>query len=66
MAKTTFLEEANLVLKQAGIPLKISNIIDRVMLRGLYKRRGKASTKYNSLYGTLIKAVQGAINVLDE
>ena len=60
MTETTFLEAAYKVLSEVNKPITAQNIIDEVLSRGLWVRRraDRPETAYNSLYGTLIKAVQ--------
>ena len=52
----TFLDGARVVLQQDGGYMHIRDIIEAVERAGLF--RSQAAKKHNSLYGTLIKAVQ--------
>lgn len=54
----TFLEAAQFVLMEAGCPLAAQEIVERVLSKGLCKRKGRPDTAFNSWYGTLIKAVK--------
>lgn len=58
----TFLEAAHFVLRNTHRPLKAREIIKKVLSEKLWKRAGRSDTKYeyNSLYGTLIKAVKSS------
>lgn len=58
MKKRTFLQSAYLVLLDIGGIMTTDQIIKEVFERKLWERRGRSDTAYNSLYGTLIKAVQ--------
>lgn len=58
MKKRTFLQSAYLVLLDVGGIMTADQIIKEVFERKLWERRGRPDTAYNSLYGTLIKAVQ--------
>ena len=53
----TFSEGAYIVLQEKGKYMEIRDIIQETEMRpGFFK--SKATNKYSSLYGTLIKAVQ--------
>ena len=53
----TFLEGAYIVLRERGEYMEVGDIIKETERRpGFF--RSRAANKYNSLYGTLIKAVQ--------
>ena len=54
----TFLDGAFRVLQQYGCYMDIKDIIEEVEKAGLYRSQAKPENKVNSLYGTLIKAVQ--------
>ena len=56
----TFLEAAHFVLRNTSQPLKACEIIKKVLSEKLWKRVGRPDTAYNSLYGTLIKAVKSS------
>ena len=52
----TFLEGACIVLQREGGYMRVEDIIRETENAGFFRSRAK--NKYNSLYGTLIKAVQ--------
>lgn len=58
MKKKTFLEAAHIVLCEADGSMSTRDIIKEVLGRKLWERKGRPDTEYNSLYGTLIKAVK--------
>ena len=53
----TFVEGAHIVLQEKGECMEIGDIIKETEMHPSFFR-SKARNKYNSLYGTLIKAVQ--------
>lgn len=53
----TFSEGAYIVLKEKGAYMEVQDIIEETERRPSFFR-SKAADKYNSLYGTLIKAIQ--------
>jgi len=58
MPEKTFLDAAYIVLNRNNKIMSANDIIDEVLSQELWIRRGRPDTKYNSLYGTLIKTVQ--------